>query len=238
MDKTQIKNALPFICLVLISIITISTLSYYNIGLDDLQAHKDKIQRAATAYPALSFVMFSGLYIFSVALSLPIATLLTLLAGFLFGPWLGTLIVVISATLGATILFVIAGTSLGAAMRTKLAKNKGTAYEKIAARLRENAAGYLLFMRLVPLFPFWLVNIAPALIGVKLHIFVATTFFGIIPGSFVFVNVGKELGAINSLSGIISPSLLLAFALLGLFALLPSFYKAYKNRSTGKAPPS
>ena len=96
--------------------------------------------------------------------------------------------------------------------------------------MRGDAVSYLLFLRLVPLFPFWLVNIVPALFNIPLRTFVLTTFFGIIPGSFVYVNVGEELGDITDTGEILSPGLLAALALLGLFALVPVLYKKLRRK--------
>ena len=94
----------------------------------------------------------------------------------------------------------------------------------------DNASGYMLFMRLVPLFPFVLVNIVPALFNVRLKTFLWTTFIGILPGSFVYVNLGETLGEISSLNDLVSTRTILAFALLGMFALIPTLYHQWKRR--------
>lgn len=180
----------------------------------------------AAAHPVLGVAGFTALYAAAVALSLPIATVLTLLGGFLFGRWLGTVAIVIGATAGAAILFLIARSTLGDALRDKA----GPLYNKIAANMEHNAVGYMLFMRLVPVFPFFLVNIVPALFNVRLMPYILTTFIGIIPGTFVYANVGRELGTIESPGDLVSPRTLAAFTLLGLFALIPALYKQVKNR--------
>ena len=197
-----------------------------HVSLEAFHEQKGALQNWVAAQPVLSALAFLGIYIVSVALSLPIATLLTLSGGFLFGKWLGTLFVVSAATIGASIIFLIAKTSLGETLREKA----GGLYARVEGNMKENAVGYLLFMRLVPLFPFVLVNIVPALFNVPLRVFVLTTFIGILPGSFVFVNVGEQLGEIESLSDLVSGETLLAFGLLGLFALIPTLYKQWKNR--------
>jgi uncharacterized membrane protein YdjX (TVP38/TMEM64 family) len=155
-----------------------------------------------------------------------------LLAGFLFDRWLGTAIVVISATAGATILFLIARSAFGSALRERA----GALYKKISKNMTENAISYMLFMRLVPIFPFFLVNIVPALFNVRFLPYMLTTFFGIIPGTFIYVNLGRELGTIESLGDLVSPSTLIAFTLLGIFALIPMLYKQFfakKKKSHG-----
>lgn len=230
MSIKRIKKWLPLMVL-LVCVVSAYGFGLHNyFSLESLQAQKEGFLDYAHNHPVLSVLIFSALYIFSVALSLPIATLLTLLGGFLFGKWLGTLIVVTGATMGAVIVFLVAKSSLGSALREKA----GGFYNKISKNMEENAVGYLFFMRLVPLFPFVLVNIVPALFNVPLRVFIFTTFFGIIPGSFVYVNVGETLGEIESLKDLISAETLIAFGLLGLFALIPTIYKQIKSKDKSK----
>ncbi len=221
-----IKRWAPLGVIALLMVLAYVTGIHEKLSINALQEHKGALLENVAARPFLSSVAFMGAYILSVALSLPIATVLTLAGGFLFGKWLGTLFVVSSATFGAVIIFLIAKTSLGETLREKA----GGLYARIEGNMKENAVGYLLFMRLVPLFPFFLVNIVPALFNVPLRVFVLTTFVGIMPGSFVFVNVGEQLGEIESLSDLVSKETLFAFALLGVFALIPTLYKQFKAR--------
>ena len=221
-----IKRWLPLIILAVLMIVAFATGLHEKLSLEVLQENKEAMLDMVKKQPVTSAFGFMILYIIFVALSLPAATLLTLAGGFLFGPWLGTLYVVTSATIGATIVFSVAKTSMGTTLREKA----GGLYQKIEGNMNENAIGYLLFMRLVPLFPFFLVNIVPALFNVSLRIYVLTTFFGIIPGSFVYVNLGGQLANILSLSDLVSLETLIAFALLGVFALIPSLYKHIKKR--------
>ena len=195
------------------------------LSFEELQNRKEDFQNYTAAHPVLSIGLFSAIYIIAVALSLPFATLLTLLGGFLFGFWLGTIIVVTSATIGATIIFLIAKTSLGETLREKA----GGLYKKIESDMKENAIGYLFFMRLVPIFPFFLVNIAPALFNISLQTYMFTTFFGIIPGSAVYVYTGQSLGEIENPKDIFSMEVISAFVLLGVFALIPTLYKKIKR---------
>ncbi len=132
----------------------------------------------------------------------------------------GTLLVVTGATAGATIIFIIARTSLGKTLREKA----GGLYQKVEKNMKKNVVGYLFFMRLVPIFPFVLVNILPALFNISIKVFVLTTFIGILPGSAVYVYFGQQFGSINSLSDLANAEVLLAFTLLGLFALIPTIY--------------
>ena len=222
----KFKKFLPLgILLALIAAVYLTGL-YKFINFDAIQASKGMLKEKAAAMPLLASLLFAGLYVTTVALSLPIATLLTLLGGFLFGRVFGTFLVVSAATAGAAVLFVVAKTALGDSLRGKA----GALYDKIEKGMNENAVSYLLFMRLVPLFPFFLVNIVPALFNVRLATYVWTTFVGIIPGTFVYVNAGVALGSIGNVADIASPQMLAAFAMLGLFALIPALYKKFKNR--------
>jgi len=191
-----------------------------------VQENRDALQAFVLERPIVGVGLFVLTYTLCVALSLPIATLLTLLGGFLFGVWLGLFAVVIGATLGATILFLIARSSLGDPLRQKA----GPMYQKVATHMNDNAVGYLFFMRLVPIFPFFLVNIVPAFFGMSVLSYVVVTFFGILPGTFVFVNFGQQLGSIGSVGDLVSPSMLFALALLGVFALIPTVYRYFKPK--------
>ena len=229
--KKPLFRFLPLIILVIAIAVAYAFDLHHALSLESLKTQKENFQGITEAHPILAPLAFIGIYTLCVALSLPIATLLTLLGGFLFGLTTGTLLVVTGATIGATLVFLIAKTALGQTLREKA----GPFYKKIEANMKDNAVGYLLFMRLVPLFPFVAVNVVPALFNVSLTVFVLTTFFGIIPGSAVYVYFGQQLGTIESLSDIISPSMLLAFLLLGIFALIPTLYKQLKNRKAKRA---
>ena len=196
------------------------------LNLEFLQSHRALLLAKVEANPILSVAVFVTMYVLVVALSLPVATPMTLLGGFLFGRWVGTLAAVTGATGGAAIIFLIARSSLGKALR----KRAGPLYARVAVNIDHNATGYMLFLRLVPVFPFFLVNILPALFNVRLLPYVLTTFFGMLPGTFVYANVGRELGSIKSMGDIVSGPVLLAISLLGIFALIPILYRAFKPR--------
>lgn len=220
-----IKRWLPVIIIAVLMAIAFASGLHEKISLQALQDNKEDLLNAVSNNPVMSALSFMAAYIIFVALSLPAATLLTLTGGFLFGAWMGTIYVVTSATIGATILFFVAKTSFGSTLREKA----GGLYKRVEGNMKDNAVGYLLFMRLVPIFPFFLVNIVPALFNVKPRVFILTTFFGIIPGSFVFVNLGTQLATITNLKDLVSTQTLLAFALLGCFALIPTIYKQVKG---------
>ena len=137
---------------------------------------------------ALAFILtYAGL----VALSFPGAELLTIAGGFLFGRWLGTAYAVIGATAGATIMFLAARAGLAG-----LAARAGPWVRRFETGFRKDALSYLLVLRLVPLFPFWLVNLVAGAIGMRLWVYVLGTFIGIIPGAFVYASLGSGLGAL------------------------------------------
>ncbi|MEM9097102.1 MAG: VTT domain-containing protein [Pseudomonadota bacterium] len=138
----------------------------------------------------LTILAFSGAYILAVVFSIPGAIWLTLLGGFLFGMVLGSVIVVLSATLGATGLFLAARTSFGALLRSKA----GGWVSQLEARFKEGEISFMLIMRLVPAVPFFIANLVPAFLGVSLFNFVWTTLVGIIPGTIVFISIGSGLG--------------------------------------------
>jgi uncharacterized membrane protein YdjX (TVP38/TMEM64 family) len=195
----------------------------------------------------LAVAAFMVVYTVAVAVSFPGASILTILSGLLFGWALGGAAAIISATVGATIVFQIAKSSFG----DVLAKKAGPLLNRISAGFADDAFNYLLFLRLVPAFPFWLVNIAPALANVKLRAFVLATFLGIIPGTFAFAFVGAGLDSVItaqqashvqciaekslaecpfglSVSSLVTSELLIAFAALGVVALIPVAFKKWK----------
>ncbi|MBM3224431.1 MAG: TVP38/TMEM64 family protein, partial [Candidatus Tectomicrobia bacterium] len=152
--------------------------------------------------------------------------------GLLFGALWGTVLTVVSATLGATILFHLAQTALGDTLRSRA----GAWLPRLEAGFKANALSYLLVLRLVPLFPFFIVNLVPALLGVPSMTFIAGTFLGIIPGSFVYTTVGAGLGSVFdagetfSLAGVLTPQLLMALVGLAVLAMLPVAYKKWLAR--------
>lgn len=180
----------------------------------------------------LAAVVYILIYTVLVALSVPGALVATLTGGLLFGTVFGGLYTVIGATAGATIIFFAAKTALGDMLRAKASG----AILKMEEGFRENAFSYMMVLRLVPAFPFFLVNLAPAFLGVKLRTYVMATFLGIIPGTFVFASVGNGLGALfekgqdPDLGIIFAPEILLPIIGLALLSLLPVAYKRFTNK--------
>ena len=168
------------------------------------------------------------IYTLSTAFSIPAATVLSLVTGFLFGRWTGMTIIIFSATLGATLVF-LAGRYLFAEAAQR---RMGTLGKKIVSNFYENDFNYLLFLRLVPLFPFWLVNLVPAFTPIKVRTYIFATVIGITPGCFVYANLGQSFGSIDSPKHLLSTQTISAFILLGIFALIPVLVKKFQLRKT------
>lgn len=201
------------------------------LSLDMIKANRDALLAFADRHFAAAVVIAFAIYAGATALSVPGALVLSLAVGFIFGRWVGTAIVVAAATVGATLVFLAARYLFAEAARKRL----GALGEKINAGFTDHAFSYLLFLRLVPAFPFFLVNLAPAFTAVPVRTYVLATLIGIVPGTFVYVNLGQTLGRIESLDGLVSTELLLAFALLGVFALAPIAWKKLRARRPGDA---
>jgi uncharacterized membrane protein YdjX (TVP38/TMEM64 family) len=185
------------------------------------------VERAGIVAPLVYILA----YVVVVACSLPGGLVMTLTGGFLFGTIAGGTFAVIGATIGATCLFLAARTALGDFLRTKT----GSTLAKLEAGFREDAFSYLLILRLVPLFPFFLVNLAPAFLGVSLGVYVAATMIGVIPATFVFSSVGAGLGAVFDTGGTPDIRVITSWPVLGPLlglaglALIPVVYKRFKR---------
>ncbi len=192
-----------------------------SLSLDMLRKNRQAIVDFVGENYALAAVGYVSLYVIVVALSLPSALLLTLSGGFLFGAAAGTVFTVIGATVGATLVFVFARSMTG----ENAMAHFGAAGARLACAIKANAWSYLLVLRLMPLFPFFLVNVIPAFAGVRLSTFVLTTFFGIIPATIVFSLSGAGLGdvldkgRIISIHSVLTPEIMAALTGLALLAL-------------------
>ncbi len=192
-----------------------------------LKTNRDALAGFYAAHRIAFVAAFIAIYIMQTALSLPGAAILTLSAGAIFGVLLGTLYAVTGATIGALLAFLVARYLFHDAIQRKF----GARLERINRELEKSGLNYLLFLRLVPLFPFFLINLGAGLTRLPLRTFFVGTFCGIIPGGFVYCNAGASLASINRIGEIASPRVLGSFALLGLFALLPVIYKKIRGSS-------
>jgi uncharacterized membrane protein YdjX (TVP38/TMEM64 family) len=224
------RRWLPLVGLVVVAAAVYASGLHRELSLAGLQRNRQALQDLVASYPLLAPLAFVALYATATALSLPGALFLTLTGGFLFGTWLGGLLSVLGATTGACAVFLIARSSLGAALRERA----GSWLQRLEAGFRRDAFSYLLVLRLVPLFPFWLVNLVPALLGIPLATFALATFLGIIPGGLVYAGVGNGLGAVldrgqePDLGLILEPQVLLPLLGLAVLALLPALYRRWK----------
>ena len=211
--------------------LAIGVFFYFDLGrflsLTALKDNRDSLLAFTEANFAAAVGIFIIAYAIATGLSLPGAVILTLAGGFLFGAVFATLCVNIGATTGATLAFLTARYLLRDTVEQKFGKWLGPFQEGFA----KNAFSYLLTLRLIPLFPFFVVNLVSGLTRVNVGTYVAATAIGIIPGSFVYAYAGRQLGTINSLKEIASPNVVGAFVLLGLLALVPVVYKKYAAKS-------
>ena len=216
--------------IILLIVIGIGIASFYFLDIkeylsfENLKANRDRLNVIYQENSIIFISWFIGIYFLTVSFSLPGATILTLAAGAIFGSVLGVLLVNIGATLGATAAFLSARFIFRDWVEGKFSDKLSF----INSGISGNAFSYLLFLRLVPVFPFFLVNLVLGLTQVRLSIYFFGTMLGIMPGSFVYAFAGSNLANINSVSDIASPKVFGALALLGIFVLIPVVYRRYK----------
>lgn len=207
------------------------------ISFDTIRIHRGMLMDWVARWGAMSVVAFVLGYALMAAFSIPGGALATIVGGYLFGLWLGAAASVVGATLGAIAVFLAARTALADFLRAKT----GGALRRMEDGFRNNAFSYLLVLRLVPVFPFWLVNLVPAFCGVTLRTYALATLIGIVPGSFVFASVGSGLGALldrgehPDLKIIFQWDILLPILGLALLALLPVLVRKLQQRRAARA---
>ena len=242
-----LRRLLPLGAVALAMVVVYATGWHRHLSLETLLRHRAVIDEFIDEHTVTAIAAFVGIYIAAVALSVPGAVLLTVAGGILFGWLVGGLATIVGATIGATIIFSIARTACG----ESLVRRAGPRAMKIAEGIRAHAFSYLLFIRLVPLFPFWLVNLAPALVGVRLGTFLAATAIGIIPGTFAFAMVGAGLDSVIAAqesmfraciaagrsdcrlnfdpSAAVTPQLIAALVALGVVSLVPVVVRLWRS---------
>lgn len=209
------------------------------VSLEALREHREFLTGFVGEWPIMSVLIFIVIYALAIAFSVPGGAVMTVAGGFLFGIWIATAAVVVGATIGAVAVFLAAKTALGDILRARA----GSALRKMEQGFRENALSYLLVLRLIPLFPFFVVNLVPAFLGVPLRTYVIGTFLGIIPGTFVYASIGAGLGSLIemdrfSLKGALTPQVIAALVGLSVLSLLPVIYKKLRGRRSDRQPPS
>ena len=193
---------------------------------DELDAHRDALLAFATAHRMAAPAIALATYALAVALGLPGGLVFSLACGMLFGRCGGTLVAVCGETAGATVAFLAARHLFADSARARL----GPTLARVDAQIRRHAFLYLLFLRVVPVFPFFVVNIAPAFTTIPLATFVGATFVGAIPATFVYASLGEALGRAESLADALSPRTFVLLALLGVLALLPVLVTKLRER--------
>jgi uncharacterized membrane protein YdjX (TVP38/TMEM64 family) len=208
--------------LVLVAAVAGAAVAYYATGLNErlngqtLRANLDTYRDQVRASETLAVVVFFGVYVLVAATSLPVAVWLSLLAGALFGRWLGTAVVIVAATSGATLAFL----SSRYLFRDFVRRRFGGRLAALNAGVERDGAYYLFTMRLIPAIPFWLINLGMGLTPMRVATFAAVSFVGMLPGTFLYVNAGTELANINSPRDVVSLPVLGSLVLLGVLPLV------------------
>ena len=207
--------------------------------LEALRENREALGAFVAYNAAVASLAYAAVYALAIAFSVPGGAMMTIIGGFLFGPVRATAYVVFAATVGATALFLVARGTVGNPMRARASPWM----QKMEAGFQKNALNYLLFLRLVPLFPFFAVNLAPAFLGVTARTYVVGTFVGIIPGTFVFALVGAGLGQVLDAGGdidvstVLGPEIVAGLVGLAALAVAPVIFKNKKMIMTALSQP-
>ena len=225
MDQKKIKiGLLILIMLTIIAFFFYDTQQYAT--LDYIKAKQQNIFEYYKQNIFFVLVLFIFLYVLVTALSLPVATFLTLLGGALFGFSTGLIIVSFASTIGATLAFLMARFLA----QNYVQKNYKKQLSKINKKFKSEGAFYLFALRLVPVFPFFIINVVMGLMTIKTWTFYWVSQLGMLPGTIVYVYAGTQLAQIETFSDITTPSMLIAFALLGLFPLIAKNFVQFMRK--------
>jgi len=251
--RFPLRRLVPLIVIVGASALVFAMGWHRQLSFATLVRHHQSLQEFIATHEVAAVAAYVALYIAAVALSIPVGVFLTLTGGILFGAILGGAAAVVGATVGAICIFLIAKSAVG----DYLVRRAGPLAQKLARGFRADAFSYLLFLRLVPIFPFWIVNLVPALAGVKLSTFAAATALGIIPATFAFAFVGAGLDSVIAaqqaayqsclaagradcrlefhMDAALTPQLLGALVALGVLALVPVVVRRLRARAIAPA---
>ena len=224
-----------------IAIILAGLVAAYVFGLQDylsfsvLADQRDALKGFVADHRVASILGYFVLYAIAVAFAFPAASILTIFSGFVFGWFIAGLVTVFAATTGAAAIFLAARSAFGDVLR----KRAGPFASKLADGFAKDAFSYLLVLRLAPVFPFFIINIAPAFFDIKLRTNVAATFLGIIPGTFAYTWLGQGLDSVIvaaagreiSISDLVTPEITIAFAGLAIVAAIPTIIRKFRARS-------
>jgi uncharacterized membrane protein YdjX (TVP38/TMEM64 family) len=252
--RVRLRRFVPLAVVAVAMLAVFASGAYRHVSLETLVRHRMAIEAFIGAHMVTAVAAFMALYIAAVALSIPGSIFLTISSGVLFGTIVGGLAAVVSSTTGATIVFLVAKSACG----ENLMRRAGPLASKLAEGFRADAFSYLLFLRLVPAFPFFLVNLVPALVGVRVPTFIAATLVGVIPAAFALAFFGSGLDSVIATQErvfracleagrsdclpqfdfgmIVTPQLLAALATLGALALVPIAVKRLRARPARSRP--
>jgi uncharacterized membrane protein YdjX (TVP38/TMEM64 family) len=248
-----LKRLWPLLLLIAAAAFALAMGWHRYLTLQELVERREALRAAIEGNLVLALLAFMAIYTATIALSLPGGAVLTLAGGFLFGWLVGGIAAILAATLGAIVIFLVARSALG----EPLAARAGPWLSRLRQGFQEDAFNYLLFLRLVPIFPFWLVNLAPALLGVPLKTYALATVIGIIPGTFAFAIAGKGLDSVIAAQqaahqsclakmgpdaeklcpyvlepgALLTPGLLAGLVALGVVALIPIAVKRFRRKA-------
>src|SRR5947209_2563732 len=252
--RSRLRRFVPVAVILVAMVAVFASGAHRHLSLETLVHHRMAIDAFMAHHMFAALGAFMAIYIVVVALSIPGALFLTITGGILFGALIGGAASVTGATIGATLIFLIARSACG----ENIVRRAGPLACKIAEGFRQDAFSYLLFLRLVPAFPFFLVNLVPAVAGVKLRTFMAATAIGIVPATFAFAFFGSGLDSVIAaqegsyraclsagrsecpihfdVGALVTPQLLAAFAALGALALIPVVLKRLRRRHARQSP--
>jgi uncharacterized membrane protein YdjX (TVP38/TMEM64 family) len=247
--KFSVRRACPLVLVVVVAGVVVAMGWHRQLSFETFAHHHEALRDFIALHEASAVAAYVVLYIALVALSVPVGFYVTVIGGILFGAVLGGMAALVGATVGAVGIFLIARSAIG----EHLVRRAGPLAQKLAQNFRADAFSYLLFLRLVPIFPFWLVNLVSALSGVRLATFAGATALGIVPATFAFAFVGAGLDSVIAaqqaayrsclaagradcrltfhMNAAITPELLAAFAMLGIVALIPVVVKRMRNKN-------
>jgi len=233
MDKKLVQRIL-IVAAIILAVILFKALGLGQyLTLEYLKASQDKFAQLYGENRLAVIATYMAVYIAVTALSLPGAAVMTLAGGAMFGFWVGLVVISFASTVGATLACFVARFLL----QDWVQKKFGDKLSTINKGIEKEGAFYLFSLRLVPIFPFFVINLAMGLTTMKLLTFYWVSQIGMLPGTMVYVNAGKELGRIESLSGILSPGLIISFVILGLFPITVKKILTYYQKKTGKLLP-
>jgi uncharacterized membrane protein YdjX (TVP38/TMEM64 family) len=233
MDKKIIQRLLIIAAI----IVAVVLFKVFGLGqyltLEYLKASQDKFSQLYGENRLAVIATYLAVYIIVTALSLPGAAVMTLAGGAMFGFWVGLICVSFASTIGATLACFVARFLL----RDWVQNRFGDKLSTINKGIEKEGAFYLFSLRLVPVFPFFIINLAMGLTTMNILTFYWVSQIGMLPGTMVYVNAGKELGQIESLSGILSPGLIISFVILGLFPIAVKKLLTFYKKKTGTMVP-